>query len=189
MTPEPEPGSGPGPAPGAGREGGAAPDAAGDNPPDREALDRALRFIDYRPRSGGETFDRLRKWGYPPSVCRGVVEFLERCGVIDDRQFGRVFLGEMLRKNLGFNRIRFELARKKLDTGMVDEILEEYPFEGELDRAVGAAAPLARRAAGRNETQAARGVMASLVRRGYSRAVARRAAELALDVDTENWRE
>lgn len=185
----PEPGSAGEPAPSSGAEAASSGAGAGEASLDREALERALRFIEYRPRSSGETKDRLGKWGYSHSCCRAVMDYLEKCGLIDDMEFGRVFLGEMLRKNLGYNRIRFELFRKKLDRQTIAAVMEGYPREGELARAVAAAAPFARRLAGRRPAEAARSIAASLVRRGYPGAVARRAAELALDVDTENWRE
>ncbi len=187
----PEPGSGEDPDHPRRAAAGGGPGEQPTRPetPDGEALDRALRFIEYRPRSRGETRDRLRRWGYPPASCQAVVEYLERCGLLDDREFGRVFLGEMLRKNFGYYRIRSELLKKRLERRTVDEILEDYPSGDEMDRALAAAHPMARRIQRRADSNAVDRITASLMRRGYPRSVARRAASIACDVDTENWRE
>ncbi len=157
--------------------------------PDEEALSRALRFIDYRPRSRGETTDRLVRWGYSRATAEDVAGYLESCGVIDDRRFASVYLDEMLRKHLGYYRVRKALIEKKLERALVEEVLADYPLEEELPRAERVARAQASRFAGAEPRAFTRKLCDYLVRRGYSRQIAMEACRLIADVDTQNWRE
>jgi regulatory protein len=149
-----------------------------------EALGRAVRFIEHRARSKGETRNRLLRWGYGGEVCDQVLDHLESCGLLDDYEFARVFLGEMLRKGFGFNGVRMELLRKKLDRDLVEEVLVEYPLEEELNRAVELACPLAEKLKTADSATMRRKMVGYLARRGYSGEVAREACRQACDVDT-----
>lgn len=151
----------------------------------RQAIDRAIRFIEHRARSKSETRDRLMRWGYSSDASNQVVAYLESCGLLDDHQFATVFLGEMLRKGFGFNRVRGELLRKKLERDLVEEVLGEYPLDEELRRAVGLAGPLAAKFDIDDSTILRRKMMGYLTRRGYSRDVALEACRRACDVDTQ----
>jgi regulatory protein len=156
---------------------------------DEEALARALRFIDYRPRSRGETTDRLVRWGYSLATADDVAEYLERCGIIDDREFAGVFLDEMLRKGYGYYRVRRALIEKRLDRSLVDEVLNGYPIEEELARAAKMAQTHAPRFSQVEPYSLNRRLADYLMRRGYSRQIAMEACRLVGDVDTQNWRE
>lgn len=149
-----------------------------------EALDRALRFIEYRPRSRGETTERLRRWGYSAETSLQVVDHLNDCGMLDDRSFARVYLGEMVRKGLGYYRVRGELLKKKLERALVDDVMEEYPIEDELERALGVAAAFVRKRNPVEMSTIRQKLMDYLIRRGYSRKVAIEACRLTCDVDT-----
>jgi regulatory protein len=149
-----------------------------------EALERAIRFIEYRPRSGGETRDRLRRWGYSIAERDEVVAHLEACGLLDDSEFARMFVGEMLLKGFGYQRVRSELFKKRLDRQVVDEALDLYPAEDELNRALRLAERLAPRLGGCSTPENRRKMLGYLTRRGYSRVVAAEACRLAADVDT-----
>lgn len=149
-----------------------------------EALERAVRFIEYRPRSGGETRNRLRRWGYSITESDEVVVHLEACGLLDDSEFARMFVGEMLLKGFGYQRVRGELFKKRLDRQVVEEVLEAYPSADELNRALGLAKRVAARLGGCSTPENKRKMLGYLTRRGYSRAVATEACRLAADVDT-----
>ena len=151
----------------------------------RQAIERAIRFIEHRARSKGETRDRLLRWGYNSSDSNQVVLYLEGCGLLSDREFAKVFLEEMLRKGFGFNRVRSELFRKKLERDLVDEILNEYPLEEELNRAVVLAGPLAAKLDISESSTVRRRMIGYLTRRGYSREVALEACRQACDIDTQ----
>lgn len=153
--------------------------------PDAEALGRALRFVDYRPRSAGETTSRLRRWGYDARTCQEVTAYLEEAGIIDDREFARLFMGELIRKGLGRYRVRSELIKKKLERELVEEVMEGYPEDEEVERAADAAV---RRYSqmGPRDAAADKKVMDHLRRKGFSRQVAGAACRMAAQVDTQS---
>jgi regulatory protein len=149
------------------------------------ARDRAIRFIEYRARSKGETLQRLMQWGYNGDVCSHVVADLESCGLLDDREFAGIFIAEMLRKGFGFYRIRGELIKKKLDRELVEEVLCEYPVDNELERAADLAGTIMAKIGNDNSTATRRKIIGHLIRRGYSRDTAQEACKLAFNVDTQ----
>jgi len=148
------------------------------------AVERAVRFIEYRPRSTGETRSRLRRWGYAPATCERVAAYLVEAGILDDHDFARLFMDELLRKGLGRYRVRSELIKKKLDRELVDEVMERYPLEEELERAKGVAEKRFVRTSEPDATSS-RKVTEYLMRRGYSREVAAAACRLLTQVDTQ----
>jgi regulatory protein len=164
--------------------GFAAPDA-----PDPEALDRALRFIEYRPRSAGETRARLMRWGYDAGTCERVTEYLQAAGIIDDRDFAGLFMDELVRKGLGCYRVRSELLKKKLDRQLVEEVMEAYPMDEELARATTAAERRYTQMRAAQDPAARRRLSEYLMRRGYSRPVAVAACRLTVQVDTQTGAE
>lgn len=155
---------------------------------EQRALARALRFIEYRPRSSGELMCRLERWGYSEEESRRLVEHLAERGILDDRQFARQFADELMEKGFGQRRVRLELARKRLDRELIDEVLAQYPHSEEPDRAlVVAEARLARITQRGPETR--KKLADYLLRRGFSRSEAQSACRRLCDVDTEIWQE
>jgi len=153
--------------------------------PEAEALERALKFIDYRPRSSGETRLRLRRYGYDASTIAAVIDHLQAAGILDDADFGRLYMAELVGKGLGFYRVRSELQRKMLARELVDGLLEEYPSDDELERATAVAERRVGRAGGEGDERSGRRKLCEyLVRRGYSRQVAEAAVRAAWRVDT-----
>jgi len=173
----------------------APPDASsddcrrGEGGPDTRALERALRFIEYRPRSAEEIRERLRRWGYDADIANQVILFLEAAGIVDDSEFARLFMNELLRKELGYYRIRSELQKKRLNRDLVEEQMASYPIEKETERACAVAERRLERVSGEDSLAAQKKISKYLVRRGYSSHVARAAIRLAARVDTQTGRE
>ena len=157
-----------------------------EEPPDPEALAKALRFIDYRPRSTGETSARLRKAGYSEDESREVTDYLEVVGILNDREFSRLFMEELIRKGLGAYKVRSELLKKKLPRDLVEETMAAYPADDEVDRALETARKRFRQLDDEDERQARRKICDYLVRRGYSRQASQTACRLLTQFDTES---
>lgn len=168
-------------------DSGGEPAAAG--MPDPEALERALRFIDYRPRSTGETRARLRKWGYDDETAGVVTAYLETAGILDDLEFSRLFMNELIRKGLGRFRVRSELLKKKIDRETVEEVMSGYPEDEEIERATDAGEKRYGQLGETDGAQAHRKICSYLVRRGYSRQVSESAFRRIAQVDTESGAE
>jgi regulatory protein len=159
-------------------------DGPGDD--SERALARALRFIEYRPRSSGELLRRLEQWGYGEEESRGLVDNLTERGILDDRQFADQFTDELVDKGFGLKRVRSELVRKRLDRELIEEALARYPHEDEFERALQVAeARLARMT--RRGPDTGKKLVEYLLRRGFSSGEARKACRRLRDVDTEIW--
>lgn len=155
--------------------------------PDPEALERALKFIDYRPRSSGETRRRLRRYGYDAATIDEVITHLTSAGILEDLDFGRLFMDELVGKGAGYYRVRSELGKKLIPRELIDELMEAYPVDDELERARATAERRVGSFDGETADRAEiKKLAAFLVRRGFSRQVAETAARLTLRVDTQS---
>lgn len=134
----------------------------------REARDRALRFIRYRPRSRLEIRDKLRGLGYDQATVKRVESSLESMGLIDDLGFARSFADELIRKGYGYIRIKNELLRKKINSETVEEALCSYPHQDEEERAFALARDKNRKLKDEAIQQRKRKIMGYLQRRGFS---------------------
>jgi len=159
------------------------------NPIEREALDKAIKFLNYRLRTSGEIREKMRIWGYSTRVCSNVVDYLEGRGLVDDREFARVFMQELLEKQFGFYRVREKLFSKRLDRDVVEEVMADYPDEQEYERAFEIGAVRAAGLSGQGEQAMKRKLTAFLERRGFSGNVARDVVRSLVRVDTELGRE
>ena len=58
----------------------------------QRALDSALRFLSYRPRSEQEVRRRLGRQAWPAEVIEAVVARLRAVGLLDDAAFARLWV-------------------------------------------------------------------------------------------------
>jgi regulatory protein len=94
-------------------------------------LAAALRFLEARPRSTAEVRRRLLTHGYRADLVEGCVERLLDLGILDDAAFARTWVESRDRaRPRGERALRSELARKGIDRGLADGVLEER----EIDR-------------------------------------------------------
>lgn len=157
--------------------------------PDGEALGRALEFLSRKPRARGEVSDRLRSWGYSQKTSSDVTNHLESRGYLDDREFARLYLEELVRKGFGSRRVRQKLAEKRLDRELIEETMEGYPIEHEADRAFEAAVAKVGGDEPRINPDGLRRLKGYLIRRGFPRGPTEEACRRLVEVDTQNWRE
>lgn len=96
-------------------------------------LDRALRFLESRPRSEKEVRQRLAQKGTAPDLIDTVVERLRDLNLIDDAAFAQYWVENRARfRPRGARLLKAELRQKGLSPGLVAEV------EGEVDEASGA---------------------------------------------------
>jgi len=102
----------------------------------QKALNRALVFLGYRPRSESEVRQRLAKAKFEPPLIERVVERLHADGLLDDLAFARYWTENREAFNpRGARLLSLELRRKGVDREVIDEALE-----GALDEDEGALA-------------------------------------------------
>lgn len=140
-----------------------------------DAHEKALRFLEPRPRSTAEVRQHLLKKDVPADVVTRVIEKLTGAGLLDDAAFAKYWVEnrEEFRPRAG-RALRFELKRKGLaDTAISDAI-------GKIDEsesAYRAGLARARRLSTLEYREFRDKLVAFLARRGFSYEVAKRAAE------------
>ncbi len=139
-----------------------------------DAVDAALHYLSYRPRSRVELERRLRRRGCQP---RHVATAVERCvelGYVDDRAFALAFVRERVRfRPRGRARLVSELLQRGVDRDVAegavrDAMAEEGVRESDLLRA--AAAKRWRAVRDLDPGTARRRLSAYLARRGFPHA-------------------
>ena len=137
-----------------------------------KARQRALKFLEYRPRSVDEVRRYLEGKGYPLEIVEQTIERLTQAGLLDDRAFARFWLDNRaaFRPRSG-RALRYELRQKGLSTDIIAEILDENHDESEA--AYRAALSQARRWRGLDAASFCFKLSNFLARRGFSYEIAR----------------
>jgi len=83
-------------------------------------LDAAMRFLEARPRSVGETRRRLTQAGYRPELIEGAIEKLGEYGMLDDEAFAQMWVESRDRASpRGEHVLMLELRQKGIDPAIV----------------------------------------------------------------------
>lgn len=140
-----------------------------------DAHEKALRFLEPRPRSTAEVRDQLRKKKFAPEIVDTVIERLTSAGLLDDAAFAKYWVEnrEEFRPRAG-RALRYELKRKGLPD---DAIQEAVTHVDESESAYRAGLAKARRFRDLEYREFREKIGAFLLRRGFSYEVARQAAE------------
>ncbi len=129
------------------------------------ALDRAVRFLSYRPRSTSEVRRNLQGKGVEPPVIEQVIAQLERLGYLDDLAFARFWVQNRDEfRPRGPLALRQELKQKGIPAPIIAQVLGEVDFAEAAYRAASALATRWR-TLGRRAFQ--QKVYAFLTRRGF----------------------
>ncbi|MBC8322066.1 MAG: RecX family transcriptional regulator [Candidatus Marinimicrobia bacterium] len=105
----------------------------------RKAFHSALSLLNYRMRSTAELRKRLAEKGYNTDIIESVVHKLEDKKFLDDETFAKAFIHDKINSRLlGPVALRRELIPHKLDSGLVEKLIqksyEEMPEEELVER-------------------------------------------------------
>lgn len=145
-----------------------------------KAVDKALTFLTYRPRSIREVRERLAKKGIEPAVVEAVIARLAGWGYVGDEGFARYWV-----ENRGANQprgkrlLRQELWQKGVARETVDQVLEEAEID-EFGGALELARKRLRQLGALDEVARRRRLGAFLQRRGYDYPTVKRALDALL---------
>ncbi len=90
------------------------------------ALQRALNFISYRPRSVAEVQRNLKKFEVAPEVIEAVVQRLQANGLLDDADFARRWVEDRAAfKPRGARALRMELRLKGMPDSLIDDAVQD----------------------------------------------------------------
>ena len=100
-----------------------------------EAIDRAIYYLNIKPRTRKQVIDYLTKKEYSPEDIDSAVKELEEYNYIDDANYCRLYFEMGFEKRRGIDRIKRELAEKGVDKALIEEVfesLEEVPDQLEM---------------------------------------------------------
>lgn len=91
-----------------------------------KANNYALKLLSYRSKTSKEILKKMREKGYDQVTINNSVEFLEKLGYVNDRQYALNFVREKVNiKKLGRKRLEFELFKKGIDQDIVNDVISE----------------------------------------------------------------
>ncbi len=142
------------------------------------ALQRALNFISYRPRSQAEIERNLRKHEVAEEVIAAVVERLKAGHLLDDSDFARRWVEDRAAfKPRGVYALRMELRQKGLPEEIIEQTLQQLDEESLARQA---AQPKLRQLKSLDWADFRNKLSAHLARRGFG-------YELVAEVCRESW--
>lgn len=152
-----------------------------------EALDAALRFLSWRPRSRVELARHLRDGGHPGPAAEAALRRCEELGYVDDRAFALAFARDRLRlRPRGRARLLSELRARGVDGADAESAVAEALNESgasEREILLRLAARRAGRLAALDRETARRRLAAYLLRRGFGGEEVRAAVDEILPSD------
>ena len=129
------------------------------------AVDQAVRFLSFRPRSTSEIRDNLTKKQVPPEAIEAALERLTQLGYVDDLAFARYWVSNRDEfRPKGPLALRQELREKGITSRLCDQVLAEVDF---ADAAYRAVQRQVRRWNGLDQTTFRQKVYEFLARRGF----------------------
>lgn len=90
------------------------------------AKDIGINYLSYRPRSSSELVGHLTRKAISGDVAEEVVARFRSLGMVNDLEFARMFVRDMIRKkSVGTALLRNKLRVKGVARGLVDRVLDE----------------------------------------------------------------
>ncbi|MBI5872775.1 MAG: regulatory protein RecX [Candidatus Omnitrophica bacterium] len=89
-----------------------------------KAKNCALRLIKFRLRSEKEIRDKLKEKEISPEAIEETIGFLKKTGLLDDVLFAKLWAESRVKRQLGLSRLRYELNKKGIDKGIIEDALE-----------------------------------------------------------------
>ena len=99
-----------------------------------KAQDTALHYIGYKMRTVKEIRIKLAEKEFSEDVMERVIEFLEKYGYADDREYCRKYIREKLRmKPKSGYALKIELKQRGISSRIIDEVMAETEVDEEGD--------------------------------------------------------
>ena len=100
-----------------------------------EIYEVALSYINKKLRSSKELIKYLIKKEYPDELIDNVIELLYKEGYLNDKIYAKSLVHDRIVLSMdGPNKIKKELSDNKIDNSIIEEALEEYTKDIELER-------------------------------------------------------
>lgn len=101
-----------------------------------KAYTKALKFLNYRPRSEKEVRDNLVKKKIDPDFINGIIELLKKQKFLDDVAFARMWIESRMRaKPRAVRVLKMELRLKGIADDIIEPLLQEEDANSDLEMA------------------------------------------------------
>ena len=97
---------------------------------------KALHFIDFKPRTKKEINEYLTKFQLYESTINKIIKKLEKIGFIDDERYANRYTEELIRKGKGKKAIYNLLIKKGIEQDLINENLSKYEKDDEFANAL-----------------------------------------------------
>jgi regulatory protein len=135
----------------------------------QQAVERAINYLSFRPRSQAEVRRYLRKKETPPDIIEAVLERLQRLDYVNDRSFASFWVENRERFNpRGAQALRNELRMKGVEREVVEEVVDDEQDEELALRAASRKAALLLQTPGIDYSTFRNRLGGFLQRRGFS---------------------
>lgn len=135
----------------------------------QQAVERAINYLSFRPRSQAEVRRYLRKKETPPDIIEAVLERLQRLDYVNDRSFASFWVENRERFNpRGAQALRNELRMKGVEREVVEEMVDDEQDEELALRAASRKAALLLQTPGIDYSTFRNRLGGFLQRRGFS---------------------
>lgn len=139
------------------------------------ALQRALHFLKFRPRSRKEIMLYMREKDFSPETAARVIDRLEASGLSGDSEFARMWVESRLRhRPRGKRALVSELLQKGISEDLINTALADVDEEAAARAAV---RPKLRQWRRMDDNEASRNIIDFLRRKGFPYALCRQIAE------------
>ncbi len=89
-------------------------------------LDKAYKFLTYRPRSEKEVRDNLKKMKAPQDIIESVITFLKGKKYLNDEEFAKWWIEQRIKfKQKSKKVLRIELLQKGIEKELIIKLIEE----------------------------------------------------------------
>lgn len=89
-----------------------------------KAKEKALRLLSYRTRSENELNQRMRRAGIYQSTAKVIIKDLKRLHLIDDKEFARKFINDLIRRNpAGEFLLKAELQKRGISNAVIERVI------------------------------------------------------------------
>ena len=95
----------------------------------KRAWDKAVGFLARRGHTARELESKLSMRGFDSQTVEAVISECEKRNFIDDKETGRIYLKELVRKGYGPHRIRSSMKQKGLSETIIDELFQATALE------------------------------------------------------------
>ncbi|MCA1055620.1 recombination regulator RecX [Rossellomorea aquimaris] len=138
----------------------------------KKALNKAIHFLSFRMRTEDEVRDHLKRSEWEEGIVGEVIHKLKDMKYLNDLEFAQAFTGTQINtSDKGPIWIRGELQRKGVDERYIEEALQAFTFEEQVDKAVSISEKLMRKYRKDSVVIAKQKIEQNLQRKGYPNAV------------------